>query len=68
MQKIAGISGLEKEGCRIGDDENRERDCKNSEMVKNFQRMCIFGWDTGDCREDSLNRKQHKSPAQSERK
>jgi len=27
-----------------------------------------FGWDTGDCREDSLNSKQHESPAQSERK
>lgn len=29
IQKITDINRLEKEGCRIGDDENRKRDCKN---------------------------------------
>lgn len=43
MQKIAGINGLEKEACRISDDENKERDCKNREMVKNFQRKYFLG-------------------------
>lgn len=56
MQKITEIHGLKKEGCRIGDGERigREQELRDGET---YSENLWFGWDTGNCREDSLNSK-----------
>lgn len=67
--KIPDTNGLEKEGCRISDDERRRR----REFARTEKRWQIFrehgsSVDSEDCRGDSLNSNKHKSPVQSERK